>query len=190
MAGSTYHGYSLPDGKHVTRDHRPFLPIVVDIYGVSRPATFDWGPNAGANIELAFNLLYDTTGNENLALQYSLLFNLEKLASLPTRGEWEMTADEILEWADLIQVVFPVKPPVRLLNARELVANFPRRKKESAGVKGNANDARQDPGSSAPGSGGSGGAPERTLPTATLESERLPAGGSPGKAGKDGTVKR
>lgn len=95
-----YRGYRLPRNVHVEKGNKILgfclLPIKPSQELHYHSEGFEFGYAGSGPSQLALALLYDVTGNRELALKHYQDFKWEYVNSWG--NEWEITSEEILNW--------------------------------------------------------------------------------------------
>jgi hypothetical protein len=78
------------------------LPLCLEIMNHS-PGGFGWGYSGSGPAQLALAILYDTTGDKDLAFQFHQHYKEEVIAKLNPTAEWEIEQDSVKEWVGLKQ---------------------------------------------------------------------------------------
>jgi hypothetical protein len=103
--------YGHPDGTVERVDHRGTTAL--------RPARrwspdgFAWGYQGDSPTELAYALLADSTGSNEVARRLAVAYGAEVIADLPQGQAWSLPAKTVAAWADAAQQQRPPIPATR-----------------------------------------------------------------------------
>ena len=83
----------------VFKDGEPFYSWESFKYVKHSPDGFAWGYNGSGPSQLAFALLFDVTGNPEIAWNNYIEFRSEVISQLPL-PIWALTSIDVLEWIE------------------------------------------------------------------------------------------
>lgn len=85
-------------GQLVTKDDDILSPVPSQKLWNHSPDGFNWGYGGSGPAQLALALLYDATGDSDIAVKYHQPFKWAYVAYW--KDDWQITTEEILAWLE------------------------------------------------------------------------------------------